>query len=328
MVKIKLRILFLFLSVTSLLNAQELIQTEYEKGYIKDGKKYSVWQYFNANKEVELAINHTTGKVMYIIPDTSYYVIFRNGKWVASKLDLHPVPVTGYYNFYGAVSNTVVYTSKDYKNGLEGNGILLFDVDTMGIASNYQIVKGICKSCDSTILKSLNSINPSWTPAVVNKRRYLARFALGFEFRIKENQFSFKSEVFKGDTLHARILRSFVINEVLKYMREDYEDKLYTVVEKTAEPIGGMEQFYRFIGKNLKYPADERKLGIEGKVFMKFIIEKDGSLTNIEVAKTSSLNLANEAVRVISLIPKWSPGEQSGRKVRQAYTLPINFKLK
>ncbi len=123
---------FLFLFLSYLTHAQKLIQSDYEKGYVKDGKKYSVWQYFNHDKQVELVINHTTGKVMYVIPDTSAYVIFKNGEWITSKVDLHPMPITGFQNFYLHILDTLKYPAKDFKNGLGGKVVLAFDVDTLG----------------------------------------------------------------------------------------------------------------------------------------------------------------------------------------------------
>ncbi len=80
-------------------SAQQLVSTEYEKGYLKKGKKFSVWDYYNGRHELELKINHSTGKVYYLKPDTTDYVIFDNGQWTRTKLQFYPTPTTGYRNF-------------------------------------------------------------------------------------------------------------------------------------------------------------------------------------------------------------------------------------
>jgi len=101
----------------------------------------------------------------------------------------------------------------------------------------------------------------------------------------------------------------------------------YTEVEKRAEPPGGYQSFYRYIGNNLKYPLKARRLGIEGKVFVEFVIQKDGSLTDLNVIKGICEACDAEAIRVIGASKKWSPGVQRGKIVKQRFVLPIGFKL-
>ena len=79
--------------------------------------------------------------------------------------------------------------------------------------------------------------------------------------------------------------------------------------------------------KNLRYPADAVKDGIQGRVILTFIVEKDGRLTDIKLAKSVSPSLDKEAVRIVKSMPRWNPGMQDGKKVRAKYTLPISFKL-
>ncbi len=79
--------------------------------------------------------------------------------------------------------------------------------------------------------------------------------------------------------------------------------------------------------KNLKYPADMKKAGIEGMVYLKFVIDKTGDITNIEVLRAPHKQLSNEAIRVLKLLPEFVPAKQNGRTVSQFYTLPISFKL-
>jgi protein TonB len=109
---------------------------------------------------------------------------------------------------------------------------------------------------------------------------------------------------------------------------EDEEaQQIFTIVENQPEPEGGMTAFYKFIGENLKYPNLARRNNIEGRVFVKFVVEKDGSLTDVQVLKGIGGGCDEEAVRVIKLAPKWKPGKQRGRPVRVQMILPIVFKL-
>lgn len=79
--------------------------------------------------------------------------------------------------------------------------------------------------------------------------------------------------------------------------------------------------------KNVKYPVLAMENGIQGKVFIQFVIERDGSITDVKVARGVDASLDKEAVRVVQSMPKWKPGKQRGKPVRVAYTLPINFQL-
>jgi len=104
-------------------------------------------------------------------------------------------------------------------------------------------------------------------------------------------------------------------------------DQIFLVVEETAAPTGGMPAFYEFVAKKLKYPAQARRMGIEGKVFVEFVIERDGTITDVKAIKGIGAGCDEEAVRVLQSAPKWKPGKQRGKPVRQRMVLPIAFKL-
>ena len=88
-----------------------------------------------------------------------------------------------------------------------------------------------------------------------------------------------------------------------------------------------MAAFYKQLGKNLRYPRQAKKMGIQGKVYIRFIVDTDGSLTNIEVLKGIGAGCDEEALRVITQAPKWKPGKQRGKPVKVRMTIPIVFKL-
>jgi BlaR1 peptidase M56/Gram-negative bacterial TonB protein C-terminal len=134
---------------------------------------------------------------------------------------------------------------------------------------------------------------------------------------------------------------------------KDSSDPVFTVVEENPSYVGGNDSLFRFLGRNIIYPAEARQLKVEGTVYVGFIVEKDGSITNIKVkrnvpqtvvnevkiisvdgavngskaVKRQDQSCAKEAIRVISMMPKWNPGKQKGVPIRVAFTLPIKFKL-
>jgi periplasmic protein TonB len=97
--------------------------------------------------------------------------------------------------------------------------------------------------------------------------------------------------------------------------------------EFNPEFPGGMPAFYIFLNKNINYPEKARQNGIEGKVFVQFIVEKDGSITDIHVINHVHSSLEKEAIRVVAKMPIWKPGKQGNKPVRVRFTLPINFEL-
>ena len=105
------------------------------------------------------------------------------------------------------------------------------------------------------------------------------------------------------------------------------DEEVFAVVEQDPEFDGGMEGLYHYLATNIKYPADARNAGVQGRVFVSFVIEKDGSVSNVKVLRSPDERLSREAERVVNEMPKWKPGRQHGKKVRVLYNLPINFQL-
>lgn len=106
-------------------------------------------------------------------------------------------------------------------------------------------------------------------------------------------------------------------------------NEIFLVVEETAAPLGGMNAFYEYVGKKMagKYPAQARRMGIEGRVFVEFVVEKDGRLTDVKAIKGIGAGCDELAVKVVQEAPAWKPGKQRGKPVRQKMVLPIVFKL-
>ena len=105
------------------------------------------------------------------------------------------------------------------------------------------------------------------------------------------------------------------------------EVPVFRVVEEMPEFPGGMGECLKFLGKNIKYPVEAQKAGVQGKVIVQFVVEKDGNIANPKVVRSIDPDLDGEAIRVISIMPKWKPGMQKGQPVRVKYTVPVTFRL-
>lgn len=109
---------------------------------------------------------------------------------------------------------------------------------------------------------------------------------------------------------------------------EEADDQVvFQVVETMPSFPGGDKELFKFLSQNVKYPVIAQENGIQGRVICQFVVNKDGSIVDVEVVRTVDASLDKEAIRVIKSMPKWSPGKQRGKSVRVKYTLPVNFKL-
>jgi len=105
------------------------------------------------------------------------------------------------------------------------------------------------------------------------------------------------------------------------------EQKVFDVVEQMPEFPGGQAALLKWISDHIKYPAVAEENGIQGRVVATFVVERDGSVTDVKIARSIDPSLDKEAIRVLKQMPKWIPGKQNGSAVRVKYTVPVTFKL-
>lgn len=104
-------------------------------------------------------------------------------------------------------------------------------------------------------------------------------------------------------------------------------EEVYSAVEVQPKFPGGDAALMMWLSKNINYPVRAQENGVEGRVIVNFVVEKDGSISGVKVAKGVDKDLDQEAVRVVKKMPKWQPGKNGGQAVRTQYTLPVRFKL-
>lgn len=123
----------------------------------------------------------------------------------------------------------------------------------------------------------------------------------------------------------AEVIQEYVPVEVEE--EEVVEQEIFKIVEEMPSFPGGEQKLMEYVAKNVKYPQIARETGIQGRVFVNFVVEPDGSVSHVSVLRGIGGGCDEEAMRVVKSMPKWKPGKQRGKAVRVQYMLPVNFKL-
>lgn len=118
---------------------------------------------------------------------------------------------------------------------------------------------------------------------------------------------------------------TFIANEIQRMTSTD--DDVYEVVEKMPAFPGGMAELMKYLSSNIKYPVEAHKAGIQGRVVVSFVVNKDGTVKDAKIVRSVDKSIDAEALRVISAMPKWQPGYQDGKAVSVRYTVPVTFRL-
>lgn len=127
------------------------------------------------------------------------------------------------------------------------------------------------------------------------------------------------------DEKHGIDIAELEKNKVI--VEDKKEAEIFTVVENQPEFPGGQSAMMKYLNDNIKYPVIAQENGIQGRVICNFVVERDGSITDVQVVRGQDPSLDKEAVRVIKSMPKWIPGKQRGQPVRVRFTLPVVFRL-
>ena len=121
------------------------------------------------------------------------------------------------------------------------------------------------------------------------------------------------------------VIEEYVAPEVVE--EEVVEQEIFQIVEEMPSFPGGEAKLMEYVAKNIKYPQIARETGIQGRVFVGFVVEPDGSISNVKLLRGIGGGCDEEAMRVIKSLPKWKPGKQRGKAVRVSYQIPVFFKL-
>ncbi|MBQ0074945.1 MAG: energy transducer TonB [Prevotella sp.] len=131
----------------------------------------------------------------------------------------------------------------------------------------------------------------------------------------------------EGNSEDGEVLKAKEVIATEPVKPKEEENKVFDVVEQMPSYPGGMGALMQYLSSHIKYPVIAEENGIQGRVICTFVVERDGSITDVRIAKSVDPSLDKEAVRVVSSMPRWIPGKQNGSAVRVKYTLPVTFRL-
>lgn len=204
------------------------------------------------------------------------------------------------------ISKNIIYPKQAREQSIEGKVIAQFVIDKDGRISQAEVIKKAGFGLDEEAIRIINSM-PNWKPAKQNGKAVTLRYTLPINFKLTETT------------------KTTNTNSATIAPPAPKQDDIVTFAEQMPEFNGDL---YTYLSKNIIYPASARELGLSGKVIAAFVVEKDGSISNIEVIRKAGNDFDAEAIRVIKSMPAWKPGKQNGKPVRVKFTLPITFALK
>lgn len=221
--------------------------------------------------------------------------------------------------FYKHLGNNIKYPTGAVKMALQGNTVINFTVKSGKIMNAYA-QNELGEGCDDEVINAISNYDDFF--GMDGNYSIKVTFKLeGAETNIKNQQVS--------TTDNYADLNNIVITGFLPKKEEVSDQSIYNFVSMSSPPNypGGVFKFYEYLSKNIKYPTMAADNEIEGNVFVSFVVEKDGSLTDIKVDRRLGYGTDEEALRVLKMSKRWNPGMQNGRPVRVKYNIPIKFSL-
>lgn len=147
------------------------------------------------------------------------------------------------------------------------------------------------------------------------------------DIEVVENDAVIENEV-DMSAFTEEVLNVDVSAPIVEEKEEEVEEEVVIIPDVNPEFGGGEAKLYEYLQENIQYPQLARDGGITGKVYVQFVVEKDGSITNVQVKRDIGGGCGDEAKRVVKAMPKWKPGKVGGRTVRSQFVLPVNFNLR
>jgi len=210
------------------------------------------------------------------------------------------------------IAESIKYPIPAAENGIQGKVYVTFVVEADGSVSRAKVVRGVDPSLDAEALRVVNAL-PKWKPGYQKGKAVPVSYTIPINFALDNGE--------KGKEIDETVVVGYDQKGVAT------KDSIYQVCEVMPEFPGGELEVRKFIATNIRYPKESMKYGEVGKVFVTFVVAKDGSVEKVRIARSVSSALDNEAIRVVSSMPNWIPGKQKGEPVNVQYTIPVNFVL-
>ena len=210
------------------------------------------------------------------------------------------------------LAKNIKYPAVALQNKIEGRVIVQFVVKENGKVAELKVVRGVTPELDAEALRVVG-LMPDWIPGKQRGKAVAVKYTMPIMFRLQT----------PAPKEEAASAPQIVPND--KPVIQDGE--IFTVVEEMPQFPGGMMECMKFLSKNVNYPAEAQKAGVEGRVIVQFVVKKDGKLADAKVVKGVHPELDAEALRLVGLMPDWIPGKQRGKAVDVKFTIPIMFRL-
>lgn len=224
--------------------------------------------------------------------------------------DIDPMYSGGSHEMTRFISTSLRYPREAAENDIQGLVVYNFVVELDGSLSDFEIMHRAHPLLDAEALRIIKSM-PTWRPGVYKGENVRARHYVPMYFKLNK-------DVPRSSTSTA---------QKRKVMPIDPNEEIFTIVDKMPEFPTGEEGLGRFISEFVRYPSRAKDEGVQGRILCSFIIRKDGTVSNLEVINGLDNELDNEALRVLSMMPKWNPGVNDNKTVSVKCILPIDFKI-
>ena len=209
------------------------------------------------------------------------------------------------------ISDHLKYPPLAVEGDITGRVFVGFVVMEDGSLDCFKLIRGLGYGCDEAALEVFKDM-PKWMPAMQRGK------AISYPY-IVPVRFYFDCE--------NKMLKQEIVSSVEEAPASPDGQELIFIVENMPEYPGGFDAMFDFINANLVYPQEAIDAGIEGRVFVGFVVEKDGSVSSIKLLRGIGYGCDEAAMDVVRKMPKWKPATQRGKPVRVQYQLPLNFKL-
>lgn len=193
------------------------------------------------------------------------------------------------------IATNIKYPKESQDNGEQGRVICSFIVGRDGSVNNPEVLRGVTPLLNEEAVRVINTM-PRWNPGMQREKAVAVKYTVPITFRLK-------SPV------------------------EEAKEETLTVVDVMPQYPGGDRELLKFIAQSIKYPTDAQEAGVQGRVICSFVVDKKGNIVEPKIIRGIDPSLDAEALRVIGMMPRWTPGRQDGKAVRVLYTVPITFRL-
>ena len=200
--------------------------------------------------------------------------------------------------------------------------MIQFVVNKDGSITDVKVLKSPSALLSEEAVRVVKAM-PKWKPAKVKGETVRSNFRLPINFKLPAKQTATE----QGKPSEP-IVQEVTSRPTGKPITETADDGIFIDYETSAEFPGGVEAMYKWIADHIKYPEECKAKGIQGRVSLSFVIETDGSITNVKAVRSPDDRLSQEAIRVVSAMPKWKPATQMDKPVHCNYRLPIMFRLR